>query len=237
MITFGHKKSVIVLIDPDNVELEDLDKLLSYKHVPFAWFVGGSLFLENKFEETIAYLKANSQNPVVIFPGNNLQISKKADAILFLSLLSGRNPEYLIGQQVIAAPKVKNAGIQSIPTGYILIDGGRETAVSYMSNTKPIPRDKPEIALATAMAAELLGKKLLYIEGGSGAQESVPIKTIQMIKKAVDLPLIVGGGVRDIEAITRLFEAGADHVVIGNYLEENPDFLNEIENYFYSSVL
>ena len=225
---FGNQKSVIVLIDPDKVTESDLDLLLSYDNVPFCWFVGGSLLFEEKFESTITYLKQRSKNPVIIFPGNNLQISKNADALLFLSLLSGRNPEYLIGQQVIAAPKIKQAGIESIPTGYILIDGGRETAVSYISNTKPIPRDKPELALATAMAAELLGKKLLYVEAGSGAQQSVPSETVELIKSQVDLPLIIGGGVRDLNGIQSLFDAGADHVVIGNHLEESPDFLFEI---------
>lgn len=225
---FGKQKSVIVLIDPDKVNQNDLDLLLSYDEVPFCWFVGGSLLFEDSFESTISYLKKHSKNPVFIFPGNNLQISKNADGLLFLSLLSGRNPEYLIGQQVIAAPKVKQSGIASIPTGYILIDGGRETAVSYISNTKPIPRDKPEIAVATAMAGELMGKKLLYVEAGSGAQQSVPLQTVQMIKSQVDLPLIVGGGVRHLNEIQNLFDAGADHVVIGNHLEESPDFLYEI---------
>jgi phosphoglycerol geranylgeranyltransferase len=166
------------------------------------------------------------------FPGNNLQVSKKADGILFLSLLSGRNPEYLIGQQVIAAPKVKEAQIESIPTGYILIDGGKETAVSYISNTKAIPRDKPEIALATCMAAELLGKKLLYIEAGSGASQSIPPATIQLIKKHVDLPVIVGGGVRSVKAVQELLDAGADHVVIGNHIEENPEFMAQLSDLF-----
>ena len=196
--------------------------------VPFCWFVGGSLLFEDRFESTISYLKERSNKPVVIFPGNNLQVSKNADALLFLSLLSGRYPEYLIGQQVIAAPRVKQSGIMSIPTGYLLIDGGRETAVSYISNTKPIPRDKPELALATAMAAELLGKQLLYVEAGSGAQKSVPLETVSLIKSQVDLPLIIGGGVRTIDEIQNLFDAGADHVVIGNHLEEYPDFLSEI---------
>lgn len=225
---FGKQKSIVVLIDPDKVTNSDLDLLLSYDKIPFCWFVGGSLLFEDRFESTISYLKKHSEKPVIIFPGNNLQISKNADALLFLSLLSGRNPEYLIGQQVIAAPRIKQSGIHSIPTGYILIDGGRETAVSYISNTKPIPRDKPELALATAMAAELLGKKLLYVEAGSGAQESVPEETVKLIKSHVDLPLIVGGGIRKIEEIEGLFNAGADHVVIGNHLEESPDFLYEI---------
>ena len=217
------------MIDPDKVEASDLDLLLTYDHLPFCWLIGGSLLFEERFESTIEYLKKRSKNPVVIFPGNNLQLSKKADAILFLSLLSGRNAEYLIGQQVIAAPRIKKSGICSVPTGYILIDGGKETSVSYISNTKPIPRDKPEIALATAMAAELLGKQLLYIEAGSGALECVPADTIALIKKEVNLPILVGGGVRNIDTIAELFEAGADHVVIGNYIEENPSFLDEIE--------
>jgi phosphoglycerol geranylgeranyltransferase len=229
---FGTKKSIIVLIDPDKVEQKDLNKLLQFDHIPFCWLVGGSILFENKFESTIEYLKQNSSKPVYIFPGNNLQVSKKADGILFLSLLSGRNPEYLIGQQLIAAPKVKAAQIASIPTGYILIDGGKETAVSYISNTKPIPRDKPEIALATCMAAELLGKKLLYIEAGSGADQSIPPSTIQMIKKHVDLPIIVGGGVKSVKVVQELLDAGADHVVIGNHIEENPEFMAQLSDLF-----
>ncbi len=228
MIHFGSEKSVIVLVDPDKVGEKELDKLLENDHVPFCWFVGGSLLLENKFEFTIAYLKQHSKKPVYIFPGNNVQISKKADGILFLSLLSGRNPEYLIGQQVISAPRIFESKLHSISTGYILIDGGKETAVSYISNTKPIPRDKPEIALATCMAAALLGKQVLYLEAGSGALESVPTETIQLIKKHVNLPLIVGGGVRTKETIKALWDAGADHVVVGNHLEQHPDFLNGI---------
>lgn len=229
---FGTKKSIIVLIDPDNVEKDDLNKLLQFDHIPFCWLVGGSILFENKFESTIEYLKQNSTKPVYIFPGNNLQVSKKADGILFLSLLSGRNPEYLIGQQLIAAPKVKEAQIASIPTGYILIDGGKETAVSYISNTKPIPRDKPEIALATCMAAELLGKQLLYIEAGSGASQSIPPATIRLIKKHVDLPIIVGGGVKSVKVVQELLDAGADHVVIGNHIEENPEFISQLSDLF-----
>ena len=228
MIHFGSKKSVIVLIDPDKVGEKELDKLLENDHIPFCWFVGGSLLFENTFESTVSYLKKHSQKPVYIFPGNNLQISKHADGILFLSLLSGRNPEYLIGQQVISAPRIFESKLHSIPTGYILIDGGKETSVSYISNTKPIPRDKPDIALATCMAAALLGKQLLYIEAGSGAVDSIPTETIRLIKQHVNLPLIVGGGVRSIETINALWEAGADHVVIGNHLEQHPDFLQSI---------
>jgi phosphoglycerol geranylgeranyltransferase len=228
MIAFGAKKTVLVLIDPDKVSNADLDLLISYQHVPFCWLVGGSLLMSERFEEVVDYLKKHSKLPVVLFPGNNMQLSKNADALLFLSLLSGRNPEYLIGQQVIAAPLVKKSGVQSIPTAYLIIDGGKETSVTYISNTKPIPRDKPEIALATAMAAELLGKKLIYLETGSGAQHHVPLSMISQIKNNVNLPLIVGGGVRNLESLQAIFEAGADHVVIGNHLEKNPDFLNEV---------
>lgn len=225
---FGKGKSIIVLIDPDKCSNSSLSELIKYDELPLCWFVGGSLLMESKFQETIEYLKENSKNPVVIFPGNNLQLSKNADAILFLSLVSGRNPEYLIGQHVVAAPKIKASGLKPIPTGYILIDGGRETAVSYISNTKPIPRDKPEIAVATAMAAEMQGKQLIYLEAGSGAQNPVPPDTVAAIRQNTDLPIIVGGGVKGIEAVTNLFSAGADHVVIGNHIESNPDFLDEL---------
>jgi len=227
-ITFGKEKSIIILIDPDKCSEKSLLGLLEYDNLPFCWLVGGSLLLESRFEETISYLKSNSKNPVVIFPGNNLQVSKNADAILFLSLVSGRNPEYLIGQHVVAAPRIKEMNLETISTGYILVDGGKETAVSYISNTKPIPRDKPELVVATAIAAEMQGKELLYIEAGSGAENHVPFKTIKLTKQNVNIPIVVGGGIRDIETIKKLFQAGADHVVIGNHLESNPDFLEEL---------
>ena len=227
---FGKEQSIIVLIDPDKCTENSLKDLLQYDHLPFCWLVGGSLLFESRFEETVDYLKTNSKNPVIIFPGNNLQISAKADAILFLSLLSGRNPEYLIGQHVIAAPKIKQIGLRSIPTGYILIDGGRETAVSYISNTKPIPRDKPELSVATAMAGELLGKEVIYMEAGSGAQQHVPFATVAAVKNNTDIPLIIGGGIRSVETIEKLFQAGADHVVIGNHIESNPEFLEELSS-------
>lgn len=228
MISFGENKSLLILIDPDKVTEHDLTRLVSYDDLPFCWLVGGSLLMESKFEAVVQFLKKHSKNPVVIFPGNNIQVSKNADAILFLSLLSGRNPEYLIGQHVIAAPKIKASGIDTIPTGYLLVDGGAETSVSYISNTKPIPRDKPEIAVATAMAAELLGKKLLYLEAGSGAKLTIPSSTVKQIKSAISIPLIVGGGIRDLDTIEKTFAAGADHVVIGNHIEKNPAFLEDL---------
>ena len=227
-IEFGKGKSIIILIDPDKCSDASLKKLIEYDHLPFCWLVGGSLLFESRFEETIGYLKAHSKNPVVIFPGNNLQVSKNADALLFLSLVSGRNPEYLIGQHVIAAPRIKEIGLDTIPTGYILVDGGRETAVSYISNTKPIPRDKPELVVATAMAAEMQGKQLIYVEAGSGAQNHIPFETVSAVKEHIKVPLIIGGGVRDLKTIKELLKAGADHVVIGNHIESNPEFLEEL---------
>lgn len=227
---FGAHQSIIVLIDPDKVTEQDLDHLLTYDHVPFCWLIGGSLLFASKFESTVQYMKARSKKPVVIFPGNNLQLSESADALLFLSLLSGRNPEYLIGQHVIAAPRIKESSIRTIPTGYILVDGGAETSVSYISNTKPIPRDKPEITVATAMAAELLGKHLLYLEAGSGAKNCIPLDTIRSVKAHTSLPIIVGGGIREIHTVEAFFEAGADHVVVGNHLETNPQFMEDLEN-------
>lgn len=229
---FGKKKSVIVLIDPDKTNEQSLAKLRAYDELPLCWFVGGSLLMETKFKETVHYLKKHSKRPVIIFPGNNLQLSRDADAVLFLSLVSGRNPEYLIGQHVVAAPKIKAMELATVSTAYILIDGGRETAVSYISNTKPIPRDKPEIAVATALAAEMQGKELIYLEAGSGAQHSVPSETVKMVKESVDIPVIAGGGVRDIDVVKELLEAGADHVVVGNHLETNPEFLKELATVF-----
>ena len=223
-------KQLAVLIDPDKQSVETLLPLIQLAEnarVDF-FFVGGSLLLENSFEQTVQTLKANSKIPVVVFPGNNYQISKHADAVLFLSLISGRNPEYLIGQHVVAAPLLKEAGIETIPTGYILIDGGRISTTSYITQTVPVPNDKPDIAVATALAGEMLGMKLIYLEAGSGAKNSVSTKMIREVKKNISVPLIVGGGIRNGEQAEEVCLAGADVVVVGNVLEKEPELLMEI---------
>lgn len=223
-------KQLAVLIDPDKQSEETLPRLIELSEnarVNF-FFVGGSLLLEDRFEKTIAFIKEHSKIPVIIFPGNNYQVSKKADAILFLSLISGRNAEYLIGQQVVAASAIKEAGLEVIPTGYMLIDGGRTSATSYITQTIPIPNDKADIAVATALAGEMLGMKLIYLEAGSGARNAVSADMIQAVKKRISVPLIVGGGICTPEQAEEICKAGADIIVVGNILEKEPELLLEI---------
>lgn len=223
-------KKLAVLIDPDRQQepqLLALIKQAAAAKVDF-FFVGGSLLMEDVFEKTIAFVKANTDIPVVIFPGNNYQLSAQADALLMLSLLSGRNAEYLIGQQVVAAPAIKAAGLETIATGYLLIDGGRISTTSYITQTVPIPHDKPDIAVATALAGEMLGMQLIYLEAGSGAINHVPEAMIRAVKKSISVPLIVGGGIRSSEAAEAVCRAGADVIVVGNVLEKEPELLMEI---------
>jgi phosphoglycerol geranylgeranyltransferase len=230
-------KQLAVLIDPDKQTEESLEQLVELAENARTdfFFVGGSLLLEDRFEKTIAYIKERSKIPVVIFPGNSYQVSAKADAILFLSLISGRNPEYLIGQQVIAAPLIKEVNIETIPTGYLLIDGGRISTTSYITQTVPIPNDKPDIAVATALAGEMLGMKLIYLEAGSGAINSVSTEIIKAVKKNISVPLIVGGGIRSAEQAEETCKAGADIIVVGNILEKEPQLLMEISLAVYST--
>ena len=220
-------KQIAVLVDPDKHTEESLQKLcnnINQSNVDFI-LVGGSLLLKNNFDSTIEYLKHHTKLPVIIFPGSNFQVSDKADAILFLSLVSGRNPEYLIGQQVTAAPLIKASNIEVIPTAYLLIDGGRISSTSYITQTVPIPNDKPDIAVATALAAEMLGMKLIYLEAGSGAKNTVSQELIKAVKAAVKIPVIVGGGIRTANSAKEIFDAGADIIVVGNALESNADLL------------
>jgi putative glycerol-1-phosphate prenyltransferase len=185
-----------------------------------AFLIGGSLLFSNEFDETLKLIKQHTQVPVVIFPGNVSQVSSVADAMLFLLLISGRNPENLIGNHVIAAPIIKRMGLETISTGYILVEGGHVTSVEFMSNTKPIPRNKADIAVAHALAAEMIGIKMLYLEAGSGAELSVPEAMIQKVAKYCTLPLIVGGGIRTPEEARQKVEAGASFVVTGTIIEE-----------------
>jgi phosphoglycerol geranylgeranyltransferase len=221
------KKQLAVLIDPDKSNSTHLEKLVE-KTNQYAdyYFVGGSLLSENTTENTIFELKKRTQKPIVIFPGNGMQISKHADAILLLSLISGRNADLLIGQQVQYAPILKSSQLEIIPTGYMLIDGGKATTVSYISNTLPIPNNKPEIAAITALAGSQLGLRCIYLEAGSGATLPVSATMIEAVKKQINVPLIVGGGIRSKTQIEQAFNAGADIVVIGTALEENLEILN-----------
>jgi phosphoglycerol geranylgeranyltransferase len=223
------KKRIAILIDPDKNTTDSLQLIVKNCNlggVDFI-FVGGSLVVGN-ISETISFIKQNTHIPVLIFPGNVIQISDKADGILFLSLISGRNPEYLIGQHVISAPTLKKSGIEVISTAYILIENGRTTSVEYMSNTVPIPANKPEIVVATALAGEMLGMKMIYLEAGSGAAKSVALGIIREVKKNTKIPVLVGGGIRNARDVSKIFIAGADLVVIGSAVEESPDIILEI---------
>lgn len=225
-----NKKAFAVLIDPDGLSEEQLNQLLtlSIKSNVDYFFVGGSLITNYVVEQSIRIIKEKSNIPVVLFPGNSLHISSLADGILFLSLISGRNPEFLIGQQVVAAPMLKTSGLEIMPTGYLLVDGGRPTTVSYMSNTNPIPHNKPAIAACTAMAGEMLGLKLMYLDAGSGAENVVSTEMITAVRKAVNTPIIVGGGIRSATDARMILEAGADIIVVGNAIEKEVTLLVEI---------
>ncbi len=225
-----NKKGIAILIDPDDISEErciQFARTAQEAGVSY-FFVGGSLLTSDKLEQTVSLLKDHSSIPVLLFPGSHSHITAQADALLFLSLISGRNPDFLIGQQVLAAPSIKRSGLETIATGYILVDSGEPTTVSYISNTQPIPANKPEIAACTALAGELLGLKLFYLEGGSGAKNPVSAKMIAATKRAIDSPLIVGGGIKSLEAAQRAFDAGADIIVVGTAIEENAAFLNEL---------
>jgi len=224
----GHKKALAWLIDPDKniTHLADNLAIAGESGVDLI-FVGGSLIF-NHVDSLIAEIKSLSGIPVVLFPGSMLQLSSRADAVLLLSLISGRNSDYLIGNHVIAAPFLKSSGIEIIPTGYMLINGGRPTSVSYMSNSQPIPQDKNDIALATALAGEMLGLKVIYLDAGSGAPDRVPIKMISLLASEIKLPVIVGGGIRKPEDVRQAYEAGADLVVVGTVIEENPNHLKDL---------
>ncbi len=224
------EKKLAVLLDPDKYTPERLVRFLleTAKNPPDLFLVGGSLLLSERLEQTVAYLKAHTAQPVVLFPGSNLHLSPQADALLFLSLISGRNPEFLIGQHVVAAPMVAHMQLEAIPTGYLLIESGNATTVAYMSNTTPIPREKTDVAVATAMAGQLLGLRVLYLDGGSGAKWHVPETMLAAVRRHTHLPLWVGGGIRTGAQAAALYRAGADMLVVGNHLEENPDFLHEL---------
>lgn len=223
----NHQKGFAVLIDPDKASPDHLAKLvpLATEAGAMCFFIGGSLLSTQQLESTLASMAALSDLPLILFPGSVQQVSAQADAILFLSLISGRNPEFLIGSQVIAAPAVRAAGLEAIPTGYMLIDGGAPTTASYISNTQPLPGNKPDIAACTALAGEMLGLRLLYLDTGSGAPHGVSTAIIRAVKNTSNLPLVVGGGIRNTEAALLAWKAGADVVVIGNALEEDPDFV------------
>ncbi|WP_017733274.1 phosphoglycerol geranylgeranyltransferase [Nafulsella turpanensis] len=226
-------KSFAVLIDPDKItDKAACQKLInmSIENKVDFFFVGGSLVTDDNYHSIVAQIKDNCHIPVILFPGSNMHISMNADAILFLSLISGRNPELLIGQHVVAAPILRKSRLEIIPTGYMLVNSGSPTTVAYMSNTSPIPNNKPSIAACTAMAGEMLGLRLIYMDAGSGSPEPVSPRVINMVRKSVDTPLIVGGGIRSAGMAIDALQAGADVVVVGNGIEKNPNLLIEVSN-------
>lgn len=224
------KKSFTVLIDPDKVNEQSLDKLvmLAVDAKVDYFFVGGSLVISNHLDDCIKQLKTKCSIPVVLFPGSPSQVSKYADALLYLSLISGRNPELLIGQHVVSAPFVKKSGLEIMPTGYMVIDGGAPTTVSYISNATPIPSDKNDIAVCTAMAGEMLGMKLIYMDAGSGAKRPITESMIEKVASNIESPLIIGGGIIDAEKAYRNCSAGADVIVVGNAIEKDTSLIKEI---------
>jgi phosphoglycerol geranylgeranyltransferase len=224
------KKKFAVLIDPDKSTLAKIKKVasISEKYSVDFLFYGGSLLTEDNHSTFITVLKDHCSIPVILFPGNDLQINRKADGILLLSLISGRNAEMLIGKHVIAAPYLKTSGLEIIPTGYMLIDSGRPTTVSYISNTTPIPADKDDIAVCTAMAGEMLGLKLIYMDAGSGAKNPVPLSMIRQVRRNTRIPLVIGGGIRSAAQAGAISRAGADLIVIGNAIEKDPPLIAKI---------
>lgn len=220
-----------VLIDPDTrdeASLIDFIKKCNAAEID-GFFIGGSLLVDGEFHKCINTVKEHSNVPVIIFPGSVQQISPQADAILFLSIISGRNPQYLFGDHVIAAPAVYKTGIEPISTGYMLFDSGRTTTAEFISNTKPLPTHKPELAMAHALAAQYLGMSTIYLEAGSGADTPVPTEVVKAVTSFVDIPVIVGGGIKRPEVAAEKVKAGASFIVTGNVLDkfDDPDIIKK----------
>jgi putative glycerol-1-phosphate prenyltransferase len=226
------RKSFAVLIDPDKADSQKIDELtgLAVTAKTDYLLVGGSLVISNRLDEVVQQIKRNCDIPVILFPGSPSQITPFADALLYLSLISGRNPELLIGQHVISAPFVKQSGLEIMSTGYMVIDGGAPTTVSYISNASPIPADKNEIAMCTAMAGEMLGMQLIYMDAGSGAKRPISETMIEAVARQIEAPLIVGGGINNPEKAYRNCKAGADLVVVGNAIEKDASLIIEMSD-------
>ena len=225
-----------VLIDPDQLRLGKLDTILQNAmdaNVDY-FLVGGSLIVNDMLDKVLVGIRELCNIPQILFPGNSFQLSNKADALLFLSLISGRNAELLIGKHVITAPFLRKSSLEIMSTGYMLIDGGAATTVSYMSNTNPIPRDKNDIAVCTAMAGELLGLKMIYMDAGSGAQTPIPESMISAVSNNINIPLIIGGGIKTPEKALANVQAGADMIVVGNAIENDPTLVAELSHAVHS---
>lgn len=226
------RKYLLPLVDPDKTHdgaAVQLGQTAQELGIP-AILIGGSILTDGNLDRCIRSLKTHFTGKVLLFPGNTMQLSAEADGILFLSLISGRNPELLIGKHVVAAPYIKNAGLEAIPTGYMLIESGQQTSVSYMSHTFPIPSHKTDIAVCTALAGEMLGLRCIYMDAGSGALQAVPENMIRAVSTQVRVPLIVGGGIRSVADARKAVDAGADLIVVGNVLEKSPGLLRDMVN-------
>ena len=231
------KKAFAVLIDPDKVsilQVSNIATLCNQALVDYV-FIGGSLMVSQHLDECIQAFKANSDIPVILFPGSPSQVSRYADALFYLSLISGRNAELLIGAHVVSAPMVKASGLEIISTGYMVIDGGSATTVSYMSHSAPIPHDKDDIAICTAMAGEMQGKHVLYMDAGSGANRPISESMIQRVSASTSIPLIVGGGITEPEKAYLNCQAGADIIVVGNAIEKDVSLIKEISSAVHQS--
>lgn len=230
------KRGLFVLLDPDRAEPEELSKMAANaSHCGVdAFLVGGSFLLKDDFDRAVLEIKSATDFPVIIFPGNGYQVSANADGLLLLSLISGRNPRWLIEEHVQAAPRIIDIALPTLPTGYMLIESGGVTSVQFISGTTPIPREKNDIAVAHALAAKLLGLKALYLEAGSGAEKAVTPEMVEAIKSRCDLPMFVGGGIRSVETAEQLKSAGADFLVVGTAFERDSktDFLLKISDMF-----
>ncbi|MCK5856085.1 MAG: geranylgeranylglyceryl/heptaprenylglyceryl phosphate synthase [Bacteroidales bacterium] len=223
------QKKFALLIDPDKCGDDDITARIEGANqagVDFI-FVGGSLMTEKNLEKCLSIIRSNTTIPLILFPGNGSHIHPNADAVFFLSLISGRNADLLIGNHVHAAPLIRKMKLETIATGYILVESGRLTTAQYMSGSLPIPHDKPDVAMATAIAGEMLGLKAIYMDAGSGAQTPISEKMIKQVKANISVPLIIGGGIRDIDAAEKAARAGGDIIVVGNAIEEKPDLIKE----------
>lgn len=235
MNTYQHILNIIeknnaayfILIDPDKTQSNKLLEFAKYCELAGVdgFLIGGSLMINGDLSSCIKEIKSVSNLPCIIFPGDVNQISEDADAILFLSLVSGRNPEHLIGKHVLAAPRLNKIGLEPISTGYIIVESGKTTTAEYMSGSKPIPRNKPEIATATALAAEYLGMKLIYLEGGSGAENPVPNEMVKMVSENCSIPVIVGGGITTPQIASEKVQNGAKIIITGNFFEDEKNWV------------
>ena len=233
------KKSFAVLVDPDKVDDHKMRKIIDLAMTAGVdyFLVGGSLVISNYLDECVKIIKHNCSIPVLLFPGSSTQVSKYADALLYLSLISGRNPELLIGQHVISAPAIRKTGLEIISTGYMVVDGGAPTTVSYISNASPLPADKNEIAMCTAMAGEMLGMKLIYMDAGSGAKVPITESMIAQVSNNIKVPLITGGGITDPEKAYLNCKAGADIIVVGNAIEKDESLIMEMASAVHSMAV